>query len=132
VAGSEVDGRAVGATIEDLIQYASEQGAVGYEVDEVRVCVCACGSQVFAVHRDLIERAAKAVCRDCRTDHFVADSAQFWDDEGAAIMVCECDGDGDEENANVAVAFALYADGAGIRALGSLNVMNGQNSDRSL
>jgi hypothetical protein len=114
----EVDGWPVGEGIDDLAAYAMAQGAEGYDVHEVRLCVCAgCGGQVFGVHGDLEERTVQRICRGCGAEHFIADSGEYWDVTKAAIMVCECDGDGDEEDFNVAVGYSLYADRAGIRAV---------------
>ncbi|MFC7243738.1 hypothetical protein ACFQO7_14785 [Catellatospora aurea] len=114
----EVGDWPVGEDLDDLAAYAMAQGAEGYEVHEVRLCRCAaCGGQVFGVHGDLEERAAKRVCRGCGAEHFIADSGGYWDDTRSAVMVCECDGDGDEEDFNVAVGFSLYAASGGIRAL---------------
>ncbi|MFC7484950.1 hypothetical protein ACFQX7_39745 [Luedemannella flava] len=109
---------ATGETLEDLSVYAMSEGAEGYDVDEVRLCTCAaCGGQVFGLHGDLEEQAAKRICRGCGAAHFIADSGEYWDDDRFGIMVCECDGDGDEEDFNLAVGYSLYADRAGIRAL---------------
>jgi hypothetical protein len=115
---SEAGGWPMGETLQDLTEYAMAEGAVGYDVHQVRLCRCAaCGGQVFGVHGDLEEHAAKRVCRGCGAEHFIADSGQYWDDTRSGIMVCECDGDGDEEDFNVAVGYSLYADGDGIRAI---------------
>jgi hypothetical protein len=117
---SEVGGWPVGENLNDLIAYARAQGAEGYEVQEARLCACAaCGGQIFGVHGDLEEHAAKRVCRGCGAEHFIADSGDYYlmDDANPAIMVCECDGGGDAEDFNVAVAYSLYADGEGVRAI---------------
>ncbi|BCJ64876.1 hypothetical protein GCM10009779_61340 [Polymorphospora rubra] len=115
---SEVDGGLVGENLEDLAEYARAQGAEGHDVHEVRLCGCAsCGGQVFVVHGDLEQHAARRICRGCGAGHFIADSGMYWDDARYGIMVCECDGDGDEEDFNVAVAYSLYTGGAGIRAI---------------
>lgn len=115
---SGVDGWPVGETLDDLAAYAMVQGAEGYAVHEVRLCRCAaCGGEVFGVHGDLEEHAAKRFCRGCGAGHFIADSGQYWEEAQSAVMVCECDGDGDEQDFNVAVGFSLYADSGGIRAL---------------
>jgi hypothetical protein len=114
----DVDGWSAGENAEDLLAYASAQGAEGYDVHEVRLCTCArCQGQVFGVHGDLDERAVQRVCRNCGALHFIVDSGEYWDVMKPAIMVCECDGDGDEEDFNVAVGYSLYADNAGIRAI---------------
>lgn len=119
VAITEVGGWPRGENLEDLTEYALAQGAEGYDVHEVRLCRCAaCGGDVFGVHGDLEEHAAKRICRGCRAEHFIADSGEYWDGStGLGVMVCECDGDGDAEDFNVAVGYSLYADGLGIRAL---------------
>ncbi|MEE6258366.1 hypothetical protein [Plantactinospora sonchi] len=118
VAISEVDGWPRGEDLKDLTEYALAQGAEGYDVHEVRLCGCAeCGGSVFGIHGDLENQAAKRVCRGCGSEHFIADSGEYWDDTRFGIMVCECDGDGDEEDFNVAVGYSLYADRGGIRAI---------------
>jgi hypothetical protein len=115
---SDAGGWPMGETLEDLTEYAMAEGAVGYDVHQVRLCRCAgCGGHIFGVRGDLEEHAAKRVCRGCGAEHFIADSGQYWDDTRSGIMVCECDGDGDEEDFNVAVGYSLYADGDGIRAI---------------
>jgi hypothetical protein len=113
-----VGGWPVGEDLEDLTEYATEQGAEGYDVHEVRLCECAaCGGRVFGVRGDLDEHLAKRICRGCGAEHFIADSGEYWSEINTGIMVCECDGDGDEEDFNVAVGYSLYADGDGIRAI---------------
>ncbi|SBT44147.1 hypothetical protein [Micromonospora auratinigra] len=117
---TEVRGWPVGETLEDLIAYATAQGAEGYAVHQVRVCRCAdCGGQVFGVTGDVVEGAVRRTCRGCGAEHFIADSGEYWADITPAVMVCECggDADGDEEDFNVAVGYSVYADGEGIRAL---------------
>ncbi|MGH3748413.1 MAG: hypothetical protein ACRDT8_13560 [Micromonosporaceae bacterium] len=115
---SEAGGWPTGETIEDLAEYAVAQGAEGYDVHEVRLCKCAvCGGQIFGVQGDLEEHTAKRTCRSCGVEHFIADSAEYWDTTRTGVMVCECDGDGDEQDHNVAVGYSLYAGGVGIRAI---------------
>lgn len=115
---SDVDGWPTGEGLEDLAAYAMEQGAEGYDVHEVRVCRCAtCDSVVFRIEADLEEHAAKRICRGCGGQHFIADSAAYWDGTKPGIMVCECDGDADEEDFNVAVGYSLYDSEEGIRAI---------------
>lgn len=114
----EVGGWPVGDGTDDLAAYVMAQGAEGYDIHEVRLCMCAgCGGQVFGVHGDLEERAVQRICRSCGAEHFIADSGEYWEVMKPAIMVCECNGDGDEEDFNVAVGYSLYADGTGIRAI---------------
>ncbi|MEV4630469.1 hypothetical protein AB0J90_29830 [Micromonospora sp. NPDC049523] len=114
----EVDGWPVGENLEDLAEYATAQGAEGYNVHEVRLCRCTtCGGHVFGVHGDLEERAVKRICRGCGSECFIADSGEYWHDASPGVMVCECDGDGDEEDFNIAVGCSLYVDGVGIRAI---------------
>jgi hypothetical protein len=108
----------VGDNVEDLAAYAMGEGARGHDVHEVRLCTCAtCGGQVFGLHGDLEQHAAKRICRGCDAEHFVADSGRYWNDARSGVMVCECDGDGDEEDHNVAVGYSLYEGGDGIRAI---------------
>lgn len=118
VAITDAGGWPMGETLDDLAEYAMAQGAEGYDVHEVRLCVCTtCGGHVFGINGDLEEHAAKRICRSCDAEHFIADSGQYWDGTRSGIMVCECDGDSDEEDFNVAVAYSLYARGDGIRAI---------------
>jgi hypothetical protein len=104
-----------GETIEDLIGYAREQGAVGFEVDEVRVCVCkGCGSRVFGLRGDLSQQAVQRDCRDCESVHFIAGSGgRHLQEDSVALMGCDCGSD----DFNLAVGFALDKRRDTIRAL---------------
>jgi hypothetical protein len=113
-----LDKWSTGDDLADLAEYATAQGAEGYEAHEVRLSRCAtCGGQVFGVHGDLSEHAAKRICRGCGAEHFIVDSGEYWDEDAAGIMVCECSDETEGEDFNVAVAYSLYADRAGIRAI---------------
>jgi len=117
---SGADGWPRGEDADDLRAYAAAEGAQGYDVHQVRLCRCAgCGGDVFGIHGDLEEHAAKRICRGCDAEHFIADSGEHWDDSRSGIMVCECDGDraAESEDFNVAVGYSLYDGGDGIRAL---------------
>ncbi|WP_433797115.1 hypothetical protein [Actinoplanes sp. CA-252034] len=103
-----------GETIEDLIGYAREQGAVGYPVDEVRLCVCAgCGSRVFSLCGDLSRQTIRRDCRGCESTHFIADSSARSRDDDVTLMGCDCGSD----DFNLAVGFALDERRESIRAL---------------
>lgn len=104
----------VGDTAQDLAQFLREEGAEGYDVDEVRHSVCArCGKDVFEVHFLIEEQAVKRICQGCGAERFVADSGDHWHDD-YAISGCVCDGD---DGANLAVGYSLYGDREGVRAL---------------
>ncbi|MFC4068396.1 hypothetical protein [Actinoplanes subglobosus] len=103
-----------GETIQDLIGYAREQGAAGYDVDEVRVCECRdCGGRVFGMWGDLTRQAIQRSCRGCGRTHFIAGSGDHFEEDSAALMGCDCGSD----DFNLAVGFALDDSRDTIRAL---------------
>ncbi|GIE78897.1 hypothetical protein Aph02nite_48470 [Actinoplanes philippinensis] len=101
-------------SIEDLIGYAREQGAAGYDIDEVRLCACAgCGGRVFGLRGDLARRAARRDCRGCAGTHVIAAGAGHFPDDEVTLLGCDCGSD----DFNLAVGFALGERRDTVRAL---------------
>lgn len=80
-----------------------------YPVHEVRECVCrACGGRAFEVTVMAEEEGSvRRTCVACGVHGFIADSEDFWDDEGE-VEVCGCTCGHEEFTA--AVGFSLYED----------------------
>ncbi|GAA1378905.1 hypothetical protein [Catellatospora chokoriensis] len=81
-----------------------------HPVHEVRGCVCRqCGGRSFEVAvmaED--EGSVRRTCVACGTHGFIADSAEFWDDD-EEIEVCACNCG--HEAFTAAAGFSLYEDG---------------------
>ena len=61
-----------------MVQYQASCG--GNQIDEFRVARCACGSEAFFLSYNE-GGAARRYCEECDTEHFICDSADYWDDE---------------------------------------------------
>jgi hypothetical protein len=106
----------VGDSGEDLDGFLREVGADGYDVHEVRQCVCVeCKGDVFGIDGEPDAGSVRRTCRGCGNIHYVADSGEFWSEIGTQIMVCVCEA----EDFNIAVGYSLYADVEGIRSIGT-------------
>jgi hypothetical protein len=106
--------RPYGATFEDLAAFLQRPIAGGYTVDVVRECVCAsCGGKAFEIGVPAVGQAARRTCLGCREQHYIADSADFWVDDGQADYFCGCPC-GNEEFA-AAVGYSLRDDGEDVR-----------------
>jgi len=84
-----------------LIAYEAE----GYEVQETRLCKCACGSIEFELIADRDEGCAQRRCASCGKEHLICDSADYW--SGARPDKWKCTKCG-HEKCNVAIGFSLY------------------------
>ena len=106
----------VGDSSDDLDGFLREVGADGYDVHEVRHCVCAeCKGDVFGVDGEADEGSVRRTCRACGNVHYVADSGEFWSEIGIEVRACVCDA----EDFNMAVGYSLYDDLEGIRSIGT-------------
>jgi len=113
---SKVDGqdRAFGATFEDLAAFLQRSVPGGYTVDVVRECVCrSCGGKAFEVGVPADGQGARRTCLGCREQHYIADSEEYWEDDGLADYFCGCPC-GNEEFAG-AVGYSLREDGENVR-----------------
>jgi hypothetical protein len=102
----------------DLDEYLRTQGADGYPVTDVRHSLCsACGGTVFMMR--CADAAVERTCRACGTVAWIADSKQFWDEEEAAIFVCDQCTDDVVEDCAIAVGFSVTGDGVQSLAVAS-------------
>jgi hypothetical protein len=94
-----------GTTFEDLADFLKRPEPDAYEVGAVRECICrSCGGRSFEVAVLEEGNAAKRNCLTCGEHEFIADSADYWDDNlDVAYCACPC---GEEEFA-AAVGFSL-------------------------
>ncbi|GAA1397954.1 hypothetical protein ACFQZ4_09235 [Catellatospora coxensis] len=94
---------------EELTEFLLRPEDDAHPVHEVRECVCrSCGGRVFEVAAMADDTGAvRRTCVACGVHGFIADSAEYWDDEDdAEVCACNC---GHEEFA-AAVGFSLYDD----------------------
>ncbi|WP_112261625.1 hypothetical protein [Lentzea terrae] len=76
-----------------LDEYVRDFRAGGYEVTQVVESVCGgCGGRTFEV-QVTEECAVRRRCVRCSTAEFLADSAEFWEDDGAEECACPCGGE---------------------------------------
>jgi hypothetical protein len=96
----------VGSDAGDVLEYLVAHKAEGYAVDEVRLCKCICGSEELKLAADREEGCAQRFCAKCGSEHFICDSAVFWEDAEPENWNCtQCD----SEIGNIGVGFSLYA-----------------------
>ncbi len=106
----QAEPRPYGQTFEDLAAFLQRPVPDGYPVDQVRECVCrSCAGRSFEVQVMDEESAARRTCLTCKAREFIADSAEYWDDDAPAEYFCGCPC-GHEEFA-AAVGFSLREDG---------------------
>jgi hypothetical protein len=95
----------VGSEAADVADYLAAYKAEGYDVHEVRLCKCHCGSISFTLEADRDEGCARRTCAVCCSKHFICDSAEFWEEAEPESWKCsECQGD----TCNLGVGFSLY------------------------
>jgi hypothetical protein len=93
---------------QDVRGFLEAYSAEGYKVDDFRLALCECGSEVFNLWADDDEGCAKRVCLSCAKDHFICDSEEYWADSQPVEWKCiECG----STSANIGVGFSLYEDG---------------------
>lgn len=101
---------------EDIRAYLEALSADSYPVHEFRLCACPCGSRIFDLESDDNEGTARRVCRECKAEHFICDSGEYWADAEPEKWGCiQCKKK--SEGANVGVVFSLYEGGKAIRWL---------------
>jgi len=102
----------VGDRPTDIAQYLeSYASSEGYGISEFRLARCRCGSQSFLLDADIDEGAARRTCTACQSQHFICDSAEYWDDAGATGLRCVCE----SESINIGIGFSIYPSQDGIR-----------------
>ena len=83
--------RPYGAAFDDLAAFLQRPVAGGYTVDVVPECVCrSCGGKAFEVGVPVNGHAARRTCLGCHGQHYIADSADYWEDDGEADYFCGC------------------------------------------
>jgi hypothetical protein len=97
----------VGSTPADIRGFLEAYATKGYEVHEFRLATCSCGSDSFSLDADENEGVAKRICAICSAEHFLCDSAEYWDEAKPTHWRCiECA----SETTNVGVGFSLIGD----------------------
>lgn len=100
-----------------------------HQAGDVRECVCrSCGGLTFEVAVMEVEGGARRTCLGCGAEEYVADSADYWDDDAEVDYYCACPCGHEEFTA--AVGYLIGDDGevrwifVGLRCLAcaSLNV----------
>ena len=97
----------VGSEPEDIRGFLEGYAPEGYEVHRFCLARCDCGSVEFHLEADDDEGVAKRRCGRCDTEHFICDSAEYWDEaqpEQCRCAECACD------VMNVGVGFSQYPD----------------------
>jgi len=95
----------VGSEVADIGGFLDDYSAEGHKVTDFRISKCACGSEAFHLLADDNEGVAKRICAACGNEHFICDSAEYWEDAEPETWKCvEC---GDDV-CNIGVGFALY------------------------
>jgi hypothetical protein len=80
----------------------------GYNVDEFRLAKCTCSSIIFRLEADDNEGVAKRTCTQCKKEHYICDSEEYYKDAEPEKLSCiECKSD----EVNVGAGFSLYDDG---------------------
>lgn len=109
------DGMLVGDYPEDIAEYLKAHLIDAYDVHEVRLAKCKCGSMEFELEVDDEEGAVRRTCVGCRKAQGICDSGEYWDESNPPPWKCVKCG---SNRANVGVGFSLYDDDpTGIRWL---------------
>jgi hypothetical protein len=95
----------VGSESDDIREYLVAYRCEGYDVHEVRLCRCGCGSAEFRLEADRLEGCAQRTCTDCGTPHLVCDSAEYWEEAEPESWTCTQCG---SPTCNLGVGFSLY------------------------
>jgi hypothetical protein len=102
--------------LDDLAAFLRRPDPGLYPIDEVRECICrSCGGRSFEVQISGDGCAARRTCLACGSRDFIADSAEYWDDDEDVEYFCACPC-GEEEFA-AAVGFSLREDRQDVRWL---------------
>jgi len=100
-----------GSSTKDIAPYLKELYADSYPINEHRLSVCSCGSEVFFLHWIPDEGAVRRTCARCGEKHFVCDSEENWEGRPKRFKCSECK----SAEANFGVSFSLYDDRSAIR-----------------
>jgi hypothetical protein len=91
--------------IKEYLEAYSSDG--GYLTEEFALSKCSCDSIEFHLEADDDEGAAKRICTKCKSEHFICDSEEYWEDAEPEEWECiECG----SKITNIGVGFALYPD----------------------
>jgi hypothetical protein len=96
-----------GEAYDDLVEYLRLLTQDSYPIERVLEPRCDCGGQVFRLHRDAEEGAARRTCVACGTKAFIGDSGESWADAKPRLVKCPCG----KAEYQVGVGFALRTDG---------------------
>jgi hypothetical protein len=95
----------VGDQPDDIEAFLRAYATEGYQVNEFRLSKCECGSLEFALDADDEEGVARRTCAACSREHFIGDSAEYWEGADAERWTCvECQ----SQRANIGVGFSIY------------------------
>ncbi len=100
----------IGSEAADIHEYLRAYSLDGYAVDEIRICRCTCGGELFQVEASIGDAVARRTCSRCGHVHFMFDSAKMWDqteDDPELLRCVECAA----TDHNVGVGFSLYQEG---------------------
>ena len=100
-----------GETFEDLAEYIRAYRAGGYDVAHVAESICGdCGGRGFEVVTDG-DDGAQRICVTCGNVAFIADSADYWEEEEVGDCTCPCGG----TTFAVGLGLAMREDGVDVR-----------------
>ena len=103
-----------GSEPDDLHEYLTALTASAHKIDEFRLSNCECGSLVFALDVDQDEGVARRKCEQCKREHFLCDSAEYYEGQRLKRYRCvTCK----SRVVNVGVGYSLYEDKQGVRWL---------------
>lgn len=98
----------VGTDAADLREHLAAYLEASDPLHEFRSSICPCGSDVFQLHLDDTEGAARRTCAHCRRQHFIGDSKEYWSEASPEQWRCTQCG---SEQANVGVGYELNDEG---------------------
>ena len=106
--------RCVGSEPGDIGEYLARYTEDSYKADMFRLATWTCGGLTFGVEADNDEGVARRTCDVCAAEHFVYDSAEYWDE--ATPEHCKCIECG-SHFMNVGIGLSLYETDDGVRWL---------------
>ena len=96
-----------GQDFDALVEYLRLYTQDGNPVGRVEQSNCTCGGDVFRLHADPDEGAARRTCAMCKAKAFIADSEEFWEEASPKLVKCPCG----KSEYEVGVGFSLRSDG---------------------
>ena len=94
----------VGSDINDmkeyLVAFAEEDGT---RIGEFRLAKCDCGNDTFLLEADRDQGMARRTCAKCKKQHFLCDSAEYWDESEPEEWSCDCP----SSQTNVGIGFVF-------------------------